>query len=58
LRSPNINPVNIKSLLCVINPTTGQKYKYKYKSQVKFFNEKIEAEPPINLFFIKQNKVT
>jgi hypothetical protein len=28
----NINPINIKSLLYVINPTTGQKYKYKYKS--------------------------
>jgi hypothetical protein len=51
-----MNPINIKSLLSTINPAAGQKYKY--KSQVKFFNRKIEAEPPINLFFIKQNKVT
>jgi len=53
-----MNPINIKSLLSTINPAAGQKYKYKYKSQVKFFNRKIEAEPSINLFFIKKNKVT
>ena len=55
-----MNPINIKSLLSTINPAAGQKYKYKYKykTQVKFLNRKIEAEPPINLFFIKQNKVT
>jgi hypothetical protein len=48
LRNPNINPVNIKSLLCVINPTTGQKYKY--KSQIKFFNEKIEESHQLIYF--------
>jgi hypothetical protein len=58
LRSLNINLVNIKSLLCTINPAAGQKQKYKYKLQVKFFNGKNEAESSINLFFIKQNKVT
>jgi uncharacterized protein involved in tellurium resistance len=58
LCSTNINPVNIKSLLCAINSVAGQKQKYKYESQVKFFNGKIEAESSINLFFIKQNKVT
>jgi len=48
LRNPNINPVNIKSLLCVINSTTGQKYKY--KSQIKFFNEKIEESNQLIYF--------
>jgi hypothetical protein len=35
LHNTNINPVNIKSLLCTKNYAAGQKLKYKYKSQVK-----------------------